>query len=457
MPEAVPGFLPEHAQETNRNPQGEALDMRKRVGIVGVGYVGLVTGACLAEVGHEVYGIDSNTEKIAKLNRGEVPIYEPGLGALIEKNMAEGRLAFGTETAECVKRSDIIFICVNTPPKPNGQADLRYVELAARNIAQTMDSYKILVDKSTVPVHTGEKVGETIKRHNKKHLEFDIVSNPEFLREGSAVADAMHPDRIVVGVTSQRAAKAMRELYEPFGAPIIVTDIKSAEIIKHACNSFLAMKISFINSIAAICELADADIDEVVEGMSLDERIGGRFLRAGIGYGGSCFPKDVSAFIHISDELGYDFGILKAVEQVNTEQRQRFIKKIEETLWVVGDKTIGVLGLAFKPDTDDMRNAPSIDIIRTLQKEGARVRAYDPVAMPNAQGLLEGVTFCADAYEVADGADALVIVTEWDEFRELDLERVRTLLTQPIVIDGRNLFEPGRMEELGFIYKSVGR
>jgi UDPglucose 6-dehydrogenase len=431
--------------------------MGKRVGIIGVGYVGLVTGTCLAEVGHEVYGVDSNTDKIAMLQRGEVPIYEPGLGELIAKNMANGRLTFGTDTAECVRRADVIFICVNTPPKPNGQADLRYVELAARTIAQAMDSYKILVDKSTVPVHTGEKVRETVKRHHERHIEFDIVSNPEFLREGSAVADAMHPDRIVVGVTSERAAQAMRELYEPFGAPIIVTDIESAEIIKHACNSFLAMKISFINSIAAICEAAGANVDKVVEGMSLDARIGGRFLRAGIGYGGSCFPKDVSAFIHISDELGYDFQILKAVEQVNAEQRRRFVKKIEETLWVVGEKTIGVLGLAFKPNTDDMRNAPSIDIIGALQKEGATVRAYDPVAMPNAEKLLEGVTFCADAYEAADGADALVIVTEWDEFAQLDLERVRGLLAQPIIIDGRNIFDPARMAELGFTYKSIGR
>ena len=433
--------------------------MRKRVGIIGVGYVGLVTGTCLAEVGHDVYGIDSNTEKIEMLKRGEVPIYEPGLNELIKKNMAEGRLSFGTDTAECVKRADIIFICVNTPPKENGQADLRYVELAARNIAQALDGYKIIVDKSTVPVHTGEKVTETIKRTNKEHLDFDVVSNPEFLREGSAIEDAMHPDRIVIGVTSERAAEAMRELYEPFDAPIIVTDIKSAEIIKHACNSFLAMKISFINSVAAICELAGANIDEVVQGMSLDARIGGQFLRAGIGYGGSCFPKDVAAFIHISKELGYEFDLLKAVQHINTEQRQRFVKKIEETLWVVGGKTIGVLGLAFKPDTDDMRNAPSIDIIRALHKEGAHVRAYDPAAMPNAKTLLEDVevTFCADAYEAADGADALVIVTEWNEFKQLDLERVRTLLAQPIIIDGRNVFDPARMEEIGFIYKSVGR
>ena len=431
--------------------------MPKRVGIIGVGYVGLVTGTCLAEVGHEVYGIDSNTEKIDTLKRGEVPIYEPGLGALIEKNMAAGRLEFGTDTAECVRRSDIIFICVNTPPKADGQADLRYVELAARTIAQTMDGYRVIVDKSTVPVRTGEKVSETIRRNVKESGDFDIVSNPEFLREGSAVEDAMHPNRIVVGVTSERAAKEMRELYKPFGAPIIVTDIKSAEIIKHACNSFLAMKISFINSIAAICELAGANVDEVVEGMRLDDRIGGLFLRAGVGYGGSCFPKDVSAFIHIAEGLGYDFGILKAVQQVNTDQRRRFIKKIEETLWVVGGKTIGVLGLAFKPDTDDMRNAPSIDIIGALQKEGASVRAYDPVAKDNAEQLLKNVTFCDNAYEAAEGADALVIVTEWDEFKQLDLERVRGLLAQPIVIDGRNLFEPARMEALGFIYKSIGR
>ncbi|MBN1918263.1 MAG: UDP-glucose/GDP-mannose dehydrogenase family protein [Verrucomicrobia bacterium] len=431
--------------------------MGKRVGIIGVGYVGLVTGTCLAEIGHHVHGIDSNTEKIDMLHRGEVPIYEPGLAELIKKNMAEGRLVFGTDTAECVKHSDIIFICVNTPPKDNGQADLRYVELAARHIAEAMDGYKILVDKSTVPVHTGAKVRETVKRYNKGGIEFDIVSNPEFLREGSAVADALKPDRIVVGVTSKRAAETMRELYEPFGAPIIVTDIESAEIIKHACNSFLAMKISFINSIASICEAAGANIDKVVEGMALDARIGGRFLQAGIGYGGSCFPKDVSAFIHISQELGYDFEILKAVEKVNAAQRTRFIKKIEETLWVVGGKTIGVLGLAFKPNTDDMRNAPSIDIIQALLKEGAKIRAYDPVAMPNSEKLLEGVEFCKGSYEVADGADALVIITEWDEFQTLDLERVRTLLNQPIIIDGRNVFDPAKMDELGFIYKSVGR
>ncbi|MDP8248353.1 MAG: UDP-glucose/GDP-mannose dehydrogenase family protein [Candidatus Tritonobacter lacicola] len=428
-----------------------------KICIIGTGYVGLVTGPCLAELGNVITCVDNNEDKIKQLKEGVIPIYEPGLDEIIHRNVEQGRISFTTSIEEGVKKSDIIFIAVSTPPKPNGQADLSSVANVAQQVAYSMDSYKVIVDKSTVPVKTGEKVAETIKRYNKHNIDFDVVSNPEFLREGSAVMDFMHPDRIVIGVTSQRAAKIMTELYEPLGAQIMITNIKSAEIIKHASNSFLAMKISFANELASVCELAGADIEEVVAGMGSDSRIGRAFLNAGIGYGGSCFPKDVSAFIRIAEDLGHDFHILKEVERINREQRERFIKKIEDTLWVVKDKQIGILGLAFKPNTDDMRSAPSIDIINHLQAEGASIRAYDPEAMKVAEKLLEDVMFCKDPYEVADGSDALVICTEWDEFKNIDLERIRKLLTHPIIIDGRNIFVPGDMDRNGFLYKSIGR
>ena len=428
-----------------------------KISIIGTGYVGLVTGPCLAEIGHTAICVDNNEEKIKSLKDGIIPIYEPGLDEIIHKNVEEGRISFTTSIEEGVKNSDIIFIAVSTPPKENGQADLSSVANVAQQVAYSMDSYKIIVDKSTVPVKTGEKVAETIKRYNKKKIDFDVVSNPEFLREGSAVMDFMHPDRIVIGVASQRAAKIMTELYEPLGARIMITNVKSAELIKHASNSFLAMKISFANELANICELAGADIDEVVSGMGSDSRIGRAFLNAGIGYGGSCFPKDVSAFIRIADDLGHDFQVLKEVERINQEQRERFIKKIEDTLWVVKEKQIGVLGLSFKPNTDDMRSAPSIDIINRLQKEGAIIRAYDPQAMKVAEQIFDDVMFCGDPYETADGSDALVICTEWEEFKNIDLGRIRKLLTHPIIIDGRNIFDPGEMDREGFLYKSIGR
>ena len=428
-----------------------------KISIIGTGYVGLVTGPCLAELGNTVICVDNNEEKIQGLKKGVIPIYEPGLDEIIRKNVEAKRLSFTTSIAEGVKNSDIIYIAVSTPPKPNGQADLSSVANVAQQVAYSMDSYKIVVDKSTVPVKTGEKVAETIKRYNKHNIDFDVVSNPEFLREGSAVMDFMRPDRIVIGVSSQRAAKIMSELYEPLGAPVMITNVKSAELIKHASNSFLAMKISFANELATICELAGANIEEVVDGMGSDSRIGRPFLNAGIGYGGSCFPKDVSAFIRIAEDLGHDFCILKEVERINQRQRERFIKKIEDTLWVVKEKQIGILGLAFKPNTDDMRSAPSIDIINHLQKEGATIRAYDPEAMKVAQKVLKDVKFCKDPYEVADGSDALIICTEWEEFKSIDLERIRKLLTHPIIIDGRNLFVPNEMDEKGFLYKSIGR
>ncbi len=425
--------------------------------MVGTGYVGLVTGTCFAQMGHKVVCVDSNKEKIETLKRGECPIYEPGLEELIAKNRKAGRLRFTTSIADGVKSSTVIFIAVHTPPKADGKADLSYLAGVSREIALLMDSYRLIVDKSTVPVETGEKVAATIKRYNKHNVDFDVASNPEFLREGSAVHDCLNPDRIIVGVTSKRAAKLLKEIYQPLKAHTIVTDIKSAEIIKHACNSFLALKISFMNALSQICEAAGANVEEVAEGMGLDKRIGRSFLNAGIGYGGSCFPKDVAAFIKIAEELGYDFKLLKAVEEINKRQRMFFIKKVEETLWVLGDKTIGVLGLSFKPNTDDMRNAPSVDIIKYLQKGGASIRAYDPKSMDAAKKMLKGVTFCHNAYEVAQNCDALLVLTEWDEFRKLKMQKIRGMMASPIVIDGRNIFDPAQMEEAGFVYKSMGR
>ncbi len=425
--------------------------------VIGTGYVGLVSGVCMADIGHNVICVDNNKEKIDGLKKNVVPIYEPGLEKLMIKNVKEGRLTFSTSIKEGVEKSSVIFIGVSTPPKPNGQADLSFVEQVAREVANHMTSYKVIVDKSTVPVKTGEKVAETIKRYNKKKIDFDIVSNPEFLREGSAIDDTMNPDRIVIGVGNKRAEKIMKELYEPLNARVVVTDIESAELIKHASNSFLALKISFINAVANICESSGANVEEVALGMGLDKRIGRSFLNAGIGYGGSCFPKDVSAFISIAGQLGYDFKLIKEVEAINKNQVKLFIKKIEETLWILKDKVVGILGLAFKPNTDDMRNAPSIDIIKALQKEGATIRAYDPQGEENSKKIFENVTYCKNPYEVAQGADALVLITEWDEFKELDMERIRNLMVHPVLIDGRNLYSPKEMEEHGFIYKSVGR
>lgn len=431
--------------------------MSVNIAIVGTGYVGLVTGACFAEVGHQVICVDNDPRKVELLRQGGIPIYEPGLEEIVKRNVAAGRLRFSGEIAEGVRDSEVIFIAVPTPPRPDGSVDMSFVEKVAREIAGALTGYRIVVDKSTVPVKTGERVAETIRRYNKEKIEVDVVSNPEFLREGCAVQDLMQPDRVVIGVTSERPVAKMKEIYEPFRAPIIVTDINSAEMIKHACNSFLALKISYANALAVLCEASGANIDDVVHGMGLDKRIGRAFLNAGLGYGGSCFPKDISAFIHIANELGYNFGLLKEVQRINAEQIQRFLKKVHDTLWIVKDKTIAVLGLAFKPNTDDMRLAPSLEIIRPLQAEGARIKAYDPQAMEKAKELLPGVEFCSDAYAAAKDAEALIICTEWDEFRRLDLEKIRSLMAQPIVLDGRNIFDPSKMKAMGFVYKSVGR
>lgn len=425
--------------------------------IIGTGYVGLVTGTCFAEVGHHVICVDNDDAKVKMLQAGGIPIYEPGLEELVKKNVAAGRLKFTNSTAEGVENSDVVFIAVPTPPLPDGSVDLSFIEHVARDIAGAMHTYKIIVDKSTVPVKTGDKVAETIKRYCKAKVDFDVVSNPEFLREGFAVEDLMKPDRVVVGVRSQRPVQAMKAIYAPFNAPIIVTDINSAELIKHASNSFLALKISYINAISVICEATGANVQEVANGMGMDERIGRRFLNASLGFGGSCFPKDLSAFIKISEQVGYEFALLKDVQKINDEQMNRFVKKIIDTLWVLKDKKIGVLGLTFKQNTDDVRMSPAIELCKRLQKEGATLRVHDPKGMDKARALLQDVTYVEDMNDVAEDCDALVIATEWEEFKKLDLDRARKALSHPIMFDGRNLFDPAEMEKLGFIYKSIGR
>ena len=428
-----------------------------KITVVGGGYVGLVTAACLAELGNDVICVDIDEEKIRKLNNDVMPIYEPGVEELAKRNRKEKRLVFTTDLKDAIKKSEIIFICVGTPPKENGDADLSYVENVARTIADVMDSYKLIVDKSTVPVQTGEKVARTIKSYNRHKVEFDVISNPEFLREGSAVSDFMHPDRIVIGCESEKAKDIMGKLYAPLKSPILYTDIKSAEIIKHASNSFLATKISFINAVANICELAGADVEKVAEGMGMDKRIGSQFLNAGIGYGGFCFPKDAEAFIRIAEKLGYDFRLLKATQEINQFQKEHFVKKVEKALWVVKNKNIGILGLAFKPNTDDMRFAPSVDIIEALQREGAKIKAYDPEAMEKARQVLKNIEYCNNPYDAAKDADALLILTEWNEFKELDMNKIKSLMRHHLILDGRNIYNPEDMKKEGFTYISIGR
>ncbi|MDP2808032.1 MAG: UDP-glucose/GDP-mannose dehydrogenase family protein [bacterium] len=426
-----------------------------KLAIVGTGYVGLVSGVCFAEWGHQVICVDNDASKIEMLKKGQIPIYEPGLKELMDKNLS--RLSFTTSIEEATDKSDIIFIAVGTPPRPNGEADLSAVETVAATVARRMKSYKLVVEKSTVPVQTGDQVKRTMSLNNVNKVEFDVASNPEFLREGTAIEDSLKPDRVVFGTDSERAKKMLMELYSPLGCPVVATDIQSSEMIKHASNSFLAMKISFINAVSVICEKSGANVEEVAYGMGLDKRIGRSFLNAGIGFGGFCFPKDLQAFIRISEKLGYDFKLLKEVEGINDQQKMNFVKKIEETVWNISGKTIGILGLAFKPNTDDMRFAPSIEIIEALQKDGARVKAYDPVSMDRARQVLKDVQYCENPYDVAKDADCLAIVTEWDEFKKLDLAKIKSLLKVPAIVDGRNIFDPQKMKELGFTYKGIGR
>ena len=427
------------------------------ISVVGAGHVGLVTGACFADLGHQVIIVDNDTKRIANLKKGVMPYYEPGLEELVGRGVKERHLRFTTSLKEGVVKSTILFIAVGTPQKATGEADLAYVEIVARSIAEHMTSYRLIVEKSTVPVQTGQWIQHTIKTYLKKKVPFDVASNPEFLREGTAIEDFMKPDRVVLGVESQRAKGLLRTLYQPVSSSLVFTDIKSAELIKHASNSFLAMKISFINAVGEICDRSGADVEQVADGVGLDPRITRAFLNAGAGYGGFCLPKDVEAFIKISEQLGYEFELLKAVRDINEQQKRAFAAKIQRALWVLKGKTIGVLGLSFKPNTDDMRYAPSVDIIEYLQGEGAKIKAFDPQAMGEAKALLPKVKLCKDPYEVARGVDCLVIVTEWNEFKELDLKRLKKLLRQPLIIDGRNIYDPKRMRKMGFRYVGVGR
>lgn len=428
-----------------------------RVCMIGTGYVGLVSGTCFAEIGHNVTCVDNDEKKIDILKKGGIPIYEPGLEEMAAKNVRAGRLTFTTSIKEGVQKSLFLFIAVGTPPKEDGEPDLSSVEKVAEEIGSAMNEYKIIVEKSTVPVQTGEWVRTVIERFSKKVRDFDVASNPEFLREGSAINDFLHPDRLVLGVESEKAKEKLLELYKPIDAPKIVTDIASAELIKHASNSFLSTKISFINAISIICEKSGADVLKVAEGMGLDKRIGKDFLNAGVGFGGFCFPKDIKAFINIAEKLGYDFRLLKEVDNINHEQMLRTVKKLEEMVWNLKDKKIGILGLAFKPNTDDMRFAPSISIIKELQRHGAKIKAYDPVAMDRAKAIMPDIDYCTDAYSVAEDVDAIVLVTEWDDFRDLDLNKIKKLMRQPVFLDGRNVFGPEQMRDMGFIYAGMGR
>ncbi|MGE5308972.1 MAG: UDP-glucose dehydrogenase family protein [Deltaproteobacteria bacterium] len=429
----------------------------QKVAVIGAGYVGLVTASCLADLGNRVICVDNDRKKIESLKKGVIPIYEPGLKELVLKNKKAKRLSFIHSIAEATRSSDIIFIAVGTPPKADGGADLAAVEKVATEIARAMNGYKVIVGKSTVPAETGEQIKRTIGFNNPKGYEFDVVSNPEFLREGQAISDTFHPDRIVIGVESKRAEDTMRRLYSPIKAPILVTNIPTAEIIKHACNCFLATKISYINAVAHICERINADVEKVAEGMGMDKRIGRAFLNAGAGFGGYCFPKDLDAFIRMAEQKGYSFGLLKEVRQINAGQLQLIMKKIEDALWIIRDKTVGVLGLSFKPETDDIRNSIALEVVRALATAGARVKAYDPQAMEKAKQVMPGVKYCKNPYEAAKDSHCLVIMTEWKEFAGLDLKKVKSALNQPLVIDGRNMFDPAKLKKLGFDYRCVGR
>jgi len=430
------------------------------IAVIGTGYVGLVTGAGLADFGNDVICVDVDVRKIDALKNGIIPIYEPGLDNLVSKNVSEGRLRFTTDLADAIRSARAIFIAVGTPPKPDGSADLRYVEEVAHSIAEYMNGPKLVITKSTVPIGTGHMIEQIITSHNTGH-KASIVSNPEFLREGSAIEDFMKPDRVVIGASEPEAAEMMKEIYAPLHSleiPFVVTNVESSELIKYAANGFLAVKITFINEIAQICEKVGANVQDVAIGMGLDTRIGPKFLQAGPGYGGSCFPKDTSAMADISRRHGYDFQIIEAVLRVNDAVKLRMIDKIVKALdGEVSGKTIAMLGLAFKPETDDMRDSPTIPIIKGLQERGASIRAYDPQAMENAKSIFSDVTYCDDAYTTAEGADALVLATEWNEFRALNFERVNKALRQPVLIDLRNVYDPARMAAHGFKYTSVGR
>ncbi|MFS0723911.1 UDP-glucose dehydrogenase family protein [Paenibacillus sp. 1P07SE] len=428
-----------------------------RIAVIGTGYVGLVSGVCFAYLGHQVTAVDLDERKISRLQQGEVPIHEPGLQELMQRCMAEERLSFTTALADAVGSAELVIIAVGTPPSPGGEANLQYIEQAARDIALALGGYTIIVTKSTVPVGTNERIAEIIGGLTEHP--YDVVSVPEFLREGSAVLDTLHPDRIVIGVDRQRPLERLRELHQPLAEQIFITDIRSAEMIKYASNAFLATKISFINEIANICEKVGADVTEVAQGMGYDRRIGSTFLKAGIGYGGSCFPKDTQALIQIAGNVDYEFKLLKSVVEVNTDQRLNMVRKLEAVCGELTGKTVAIWGLSFKPDTDDMRDAPSLDIIAELRQKGAAIRAYDPIAIPNARHMIKDteIVWCAEAMAALDGADALCLLTEWQEFADCDWEEMKRRMRQPVLIDGRNLYQGADAASSGFIYRSIGR
>jgi UDPglucose 6-dehydrogenase len=447
-----------------------------RLAVVGCGYVGLVTGSCLGEAGHEVIATDIDSARIKMLNSGRLPIYEPGLDRVLESASAAGRLQFTSDCAQAVRAADAIFICVGTPPLESGEADLSAIDNVARQIASASRSPKLVIEKSTVPAQTGEQLRHALQVYGRTNgATFRVASNPEFLREGTAVADFFHPDRIVVGVEDAESERQLREIYQPFlegrfhcpvhepkcpvvPAPVfLVTTIASAELIKHASNSFLGLKISYANLIADLCERLGGNVEEVTRAMGLDPRIGPHFLNAGLGFGGFCLPKDIQAFIRLAEKHGVESSLLREVEAVNKRRIEQFVEKVRRALWVVKEKTVGVLGLAFKPNTDDIRFAPAIDVVRRLIAEGARLRVSDPVAMERARSVLKGVDFVEDPYEVARGADALLLLTEWREYRELDWKRIHKEMGRPLLLDGRNMLAPAKMKELGFEYHSFGR
>jgi UDPglucose 6-dehydrogenase len=432
-----------------------------KIAVMGTGYVGLVTAVGLAEFGNTVVGTDKVEDKVVRINRGEVPIYEPGLEALLRKNLKKGNLNFTTKVAQTVRAADVIFLCVGTPEAHDRSADMSQIEEVARLIAENLNGYKLIVEKSTVPVKTSSWIKRTIALYRRSNKPFDVASNPEFLREGSAVGDFLDPDRIIIGVETDRARDLLLRIYGPMKDRVYLTNIETAELIKHASNAFLAMKISYINLMAEICERTDADIELVARGMGLDPRIGDRFLKAGAGFGGSCFPKDLKALIRIGDELGVDMGLLRETENINADRTRVLLEKVKKALWILKDKTVAVLGLAFKPDTDDIREAPSTRLIRELLAAGSQVRLCDPQAMANMKQVFPEeagkVAYCESPIEAAKGANALLVLTEWQEFVDLDLARVREDMANRIVIDGRNIYDPDRVRGLGFEYYSIGR
>ncbi|MGI8906424.1 MAG: UDP-glucose dehydrogenase family protein [Candidatus Sumerlaeaceae bacterium] len=427
--------------------------------VVGTGYVGLVTGVVFADLGNDVICVDKDETKVARLNDGIMPIYEPGLEEMVKRNVEEKRLTFTTDLGEGVRRSGVLFIAVGTPPKDDGETDLRFIEAVAKEIAQNMDAYKVIVNKSTVPVGTGDFVRRVIEDNRRRNVDFDVVSNPEFLKEGSAIYDAMNPERIVIGAPDQNVALRLLELYAQLEVPMLITDVESAEMIKYASNAFLANKISFINAIANICEKAGADVTLVAKGMGYDSRIGKQFLQAGLGFGGSCFPKDTLSLRHVAGKFGEDTAIFDAVVDINKDRVPRFLRRIEERMGDLNSKVIGILGLAFKPNTDDLREAKSLEIIEDLISKGARIRVFDPIVTPESlEAVLSGpISFCKSAYDVADGCDAIVVVTDWNEFKQLNLDKLRANMRQPIIFDGRNIYSPEKMRKCGIEYHSIGR